>query len=138
MAVTATPIYPQSFNVEPVTFVNSDGTTSKQLLTAQANGVKIFGIFVTNTDASAAYAVQLFSHPVSTDFLLGTINVPLSSGNTIAAPTINLLNTTSWVLPKDSNGNPFLYWPNGAIYVAPTTTVASGKTLTIIICYEKF
>lgn len=89
---------------------------------------------VTNTDSGAAYAIQLNVTISATNYLIGTVNVPLSAGNTTAAPSVNLLsalNNFGPYLCKDANGNPYIYLANGStLKVNSTTTVTSAKTVT--------
>jgi ribosomal protein S11 len=142
MAVTATPIYPQTLTNTPITIVNATGSSAVTAYTGGANGTKLEAIYVTNTDSSAAYAINVFIKQSSTSYLLGTVNVPLSSGNTTSASTINLLSSSGnlgAVLPKDSNGNPYIYLSSASsVTVASTTTVTSAKTLTFLAQGEDF
>lgn len=141
MAVTATPIYPQSLKNSVVTIVNADGTTKKTVYTAGADGTKLESIFVTNTD-TAAYTLNVYFNISSTDYLIGTVNIPLSSGNTTSAPTVNLLSSAGnlgAVLNKDPNGNTYLYLQSGTVLkVATTGTVTSAKTVTLTAIGEDF
>jgi hypothetical protein len=141
MAVTPTPIYPQALNQTIVTIVNADGTTLKTAFTAGANGSKLEALYVTNTDTNA-YTMQIYETISGTDYLIGTASIPLSSGNTTSAPTVNLLSPTGnfgSVLSIDSNGNRYLYLRASAIIkVATTGTVTAAKTVTIISVGEDF
>jgi hypothetical protein len=133
MAVTATPIYPQAVNAKQQVIVNADGTTIKALYAAGSNGSRITNINVTNTD-TGAYTLQLFVQISSTDYLLGSVSIPLSAGNTNAAPTINCLNNSQMPsLPRDAQGNPFIDLPaSSTLRIATTGTVASTKTVTAV------
>ena len=134
MAVTATPIFPQTITNAVATIVPADTSSLKTLYTGGSNGSRVENILVTNTDAAAAYAIQLTVVISATNYLIGTVNVPLSAGNTTAAPTVNLLSALNNFGPyicKDSNGNPYLYLANGAVLkVNSTTTVNTSKQVT--------
>jgi hypothetical protein len=132
MTVTATPIYPQTINSSVVTILPADTTTLKTLYTGGTNGSKVENIVVTNTDSTAAYVVQIYITISSTNYLIGTINVPLSSGNTTSAPGINVIsNSNVGTFARDPNGNAYIYVANGAVLkVASTTTVTTAKALT--------
>jgi len=134
MSVTSTPIFPQTIKSSEVQILPADTSSLKTLYTAGANGSRIEAIYATNTDTAAAYAIQLTVVESATNYLLGTINLPLSSGNTTAAPTVNLFNAgTQLVLNKDSDGNPYIYLESGAVLkVNSTTTVNSGKILSFV------
>ena len=139
MAVTATPIFPQTLTNTPVTILPADTTTLKTAYTAGSNGSKLEAIYVTNTDSASAYSVQINITISSTSYLLGTVNVPLSAGNTTAAPNVNLLASTNLNLPKDANGNPYIYLLASAIVkVGVLVAVNSGKVVTFITQGEDF
>jgi hypothetical protein len=53
MAVTATPIFPQTISSKVAQFLNADGTAIKSIRTAGTNGERIDGIWLTNTDTNA-------------------------------------------------------------------------------------
>ncbi len=133
MAVTATPIFPQTITTTAMTIVAADTTTKKTLYTGGVNGSKIEYLYITNTDTNA-YTVNIFITIGATDYLIGTINLPLSAGNTTSAPTINLLTNSNLAgLNYDINGNRYLMLANGATLKAATTgTVTAAKTITFI------
>jgi hypothetical protein len=133
MTVTATPIFPQTITSPVVQILPADTNTLKTLYTAGANGSRIENIMVTNTDSAAAYLITLTVVVSATNYVLSTINVPLSAGNTNAAPSLNLLNNTNIPLNKDSNGNPYLYLANGAVLkVNSSTTVNTAKAVSFV------
>ena len=133
MVVTATPIFPQTITNKVVTIVNADTTTLKTLYAAGTNGTKVENILVTNTD-TAAYTVQVYVTISATDYLIGSVNIPLSAGNLSTVNSVNLLSTTGNlgpVLNLDSTGNPYLYLASGStLKVATTGTVTAAKTIT--------
>lgn len=133
MAVTNTPVYPQTITVTPITIVNADSTNKKTLYTAGANGSRIENVSVTNTD-TAGYTLNIYITQGGTDYLLGTVSLPLSAGNTTAAPTFNLLTNSNFaVLCKDANGNSYLYLSSGStLKAAVTVAVTAAKTVTFL------
>jgi hypothetical protein len=67
------------------------------------------------------------------DYLIGTINIPLSSGNTTSAPTINLLQQSQ--LPNvqvDNNGNPYLLLQDGEVLKMKVTVATGGATIVYV------
>jgi len=141
MAVTATPIYPQTIVTGVGVINNASGTTAQTIVTPGTNGSKIEAIFVTNTD-TATYTVTLNVVVSSTTYVLGTFSVPASTGSSTSAPTLNallLINPTLGILPRDANGNTFLYLASGAtITAAVSSTVSSGKQLSFVTMQENF
>lgn len=132
MAVTNTPIFPQTITSPSVQILPADTTTLKTLYTAGTNGSKVENIIATNTDTAAAYALTLTVVTSATNYIIGTINVPLSSGNTAAAPAVSLLNSANLPTAKDSNGNPYIYLASGSVLkVNSGTTVNSGKVVSV-------
>jgi hypothetical protein len=133
MALTNTPIFPQTITNNVVQILPADTTTLKTLYTGATNGSRIENIMVTNTDTNA-YTINIFFTISATNYLIGTINVPLSAGNTTAAPTVNLLSSAGnfgGILNYDANGNKYLYVASGTILkVASTGTVTTAKALT--------
>lgn len=142
MPVTNTPIFPQTIVNTPVTIVNADGTGKKTVYTGGTNGSKVENIQVTNTDSGVAYTLQFFMTISATDYLIGSVNIPLSAGNTSAAPTVNALNyANNWgvALNTDSNGNNYLYVANGTtLKAAVTVAVTAAKTVTILAQGDDF
>ena len=139
MAVTTTPALPQTpqLGVAQLTHSQSANTLAT-LVTGGGNGTKCNSLWATNTDASNAYLTQVWLTRSSTNYLLGTVNVPLSSGNTAAAPSVNILSGITG-LPLDSDGNPYLFLQSGDVLaVSATTQVASSQTLTAAANYANF
>ena len=139
MAVTATPIFPQSVNNAGLQIVNATSTTITTLLSAGTNGSKIEWINAQTTDTSANN-VFLYLYNGTTSFPLTEIQVAASSGNATSTPAVSLLTSTQ--LPSvtyDANGNKYLYLASGwSLQVSVATAVTSGKTLTIVVQYENF
>lgn len=133
MTVTATPIYPQTITTGVVQILPATASNLVTLYTAGTNGSKIECIMATNTDTAAAYAITLTVVISATNYILGTVNVPLSSGNTTAAPAISLLASSNIPLSKDPDGNPYLYLASGAVLkVNSSTTVNTSKVVSFI------
>ena len=130
MATSNTPIFPQTITTEVIQILPATASALVTLYTAGTNGSKIENIIATNTDTAAAYAITLTIVISATSYIIGTINVPLSSGNTTAAPAVSLLNSANLPTAKDSNGNPYIYLASGAVLkVNSGTTVNTGKVL---------
>jgi hypothetical protein len=133
MALTYTPIFPVTINNTSVQILPADTTTLKTIYTGATNGSRLENILVTNTDTAAASVVQVYAVISATNHLLGTVNVPISSGNLIAVPSVNLLSYSGNLgnlLNRDANGNTYLYVASGTIIkVAVTVAVNAGKIL---------
>jgi hypothetical protein len=133
MTVTATPIFPQTLTTGTAAITNGTASSLVTLYTAGTNGSKIENISVTNTDTNP-YTVQVTVTISATNYLLGSISVPASTGNTASAPGLNILANSNFLpLNKDSNGNAYLYLASGdTLKVNSTSTVTSSQQLTFI------
>lgn len=124
-------IFYQTSNVGAVHILPADTTTSKTLLTAGANGSVVTNISVHSTD-TAAKDVTLLVTVGATDYPIGTVAIPLRTGDTNSAPSINLLALAniSPAFNTDVNGNRYLELPANAILkVKAGTTVTAAKAI---------
>jgi hypothetical protein len=129
MAKQASLFLPTGANNQSVTFVNADGTTAKTLVTAGSNDTDVKSIIVASND-SAAVNLQLFINRSAVAYLLGTVNIPITAGNTGAIASVDLLGSTLIPgLPLDSIGKPYIPMKTGdTLTVAPLAAVTTAKT----------
>lgn len=129
MVANTAPIFGLAANLAEVTFVNADGTTAKDLVSAGANGTKVTRIAV-HSDDTAASNLKLLIHDGTTAYPVGVVRVAIGAGNDGAAAAVNLLNQL--MLPwLDIDGEFFI--PNGyKIQVAPLVAVTAAKTVSIV------
>ena len=131
-AAVATPIFPQLITSPSVQILPATTSSLVTLYTGGTNGSKIENIIATNTDSGAAYLLTLTIVTSATNYIIGTINVPLSAGNTAAAPPVSLLNSVNLPTAKDANGNPYIYLASGSVLkVNSSTTVTTAKVVSI-------
>ena len=134
MALSNLPIFPQKIQAWALQLLNATGTTITTLLTAGSNGSVVESLNVTNTDSGVAYTLQFYLNDGTTNHLLGSVNVPLSSGNTTAAPAVDILR--QGLIPGvvlDANGNYVLNIPSGyALKVAVTVAVTAAKVVDVV------
>ena len=132
MATSSAPIFPQAMVNFSAQILNASGTGLVVVATAGANGTKLESLIVTNTD-TAAHDIQLWLTISSVNYLLGTIAIPLSSGNTNAAPAVDLLRSAQIPgLAFDANGNRYLYLASGTVLsAAALVAVAAAKTVNL-------
>lgn len=111
----------------------ADTTTLKTLVTAGVNGSRVNSIVVAMTDTTTR-DVQIWLTRSAVNYLLGTVNIPLSAGNTNAAPSVNILgNAQIPGLAFDSNGNPYLdLFAADVLAFACTGTVTAAKSINIV------
>jgi hypothetical protein len=132
VAVSNQPIFPQSIRNAVQTIAPADTTTVKTLAAGGTNGSKVETILVTSTD-TAAQTLQLWATISSTNYLLGSVPIPLGSGNTGTVITVDVLRSAQLPgLPYDSNGNKYLYLASGTtLSVSTLATVTTAKLLAI-------
>lgn len=133
MPGTSTPIFPQTIKNAGVSIANADASALKTLYTAGTNGSRIDALTVAMTDTTLR-DIRLWLNNGTTDFLLCTVSVPVSSGNTNAAPPVDVFRSTMVPgLSFDASGNRVLYLQSGwSLKVNCTSTVTSGQTINII------
>lgn len=132
MAVTSTPIYPQTIISTIVQLTNSSGTSASTLVTAGTNGTKIESIIVSSTDTSNRDLV-ININISSTNYQIAMVQIPLTSGTVNNVTSVNILgNAQIPGIARDSNGNAYLYLASGTLLtVAAGSTITSGKVINI-------
>ena len=131
--------FTQSIKLSGVKILPADTTALKTLFTAGSDDSVVKAINVQSTD-TAARVVNLYVNDGTTDFLIGAVNIPLSSGNTGAVATIDLLGGTLLPsLPYDANGKRILPLPAGYIVkVSSQTTVTATREITFVLMAENY
>lgn len=119
----------------------ADTTAQKTVITAGSSGSKVLSLHASSTDtADRDVAISLVRS--ATTYLLGTIKVPLSSGNTNAIFPLDLLNTTVFafgLLAVDHDGQHYLNLESGdTLVVNALTTVTAAKVISVHSDYEDF
>jgi hypothetical protein len=134
MAVTSTPVFPQTIKNSFAKIVTADASTFKTLYTGGANGSRIDLLLVTSTDTTAR-DVQLVIQASGVDYILGTISIPINSGNTNAITHLSVFQNSIFPgLNVDAIGNRVLYLESGIILKAKTlTTVTAAKEVNFIV-----
>ena len=88
-AANQNPMHPSS-TVNPVLEIPVSDTTVKTYCTAGANGYLVEDIIVVNKDAVNARIIELYLNNGSTDFLIGSANIPANAGVS-GNPSVKLL-----------------------------------------------
>lgn len=138
MATSPQPIFPQSWITAGLAIVNATGTTVTAVTATTANGSQVKNLQATSTETATAHDLAVYKNSGGTNYLIGTVAVPINSGFTSGAPPINLLQNLPG-LPVDSNNNPYISLaPTELIEVAVVVAVTSGKTLTVVATSDVF
>jgi hypothetical protein len=129
MAANISPIFVLTINNKGITFVNADGTSTKDLFVAGSNGSRVASIAATTTDTSNNI-IHLYAYDGSTAYLVGEITVPLASGTDGTTAAVNLLSLAMcpWL---NSDGSITL--PTGwKLQASVNAAVTTAKTLTLV------
>ncbi len=141
MAVSATPVFPQTPKHGLVQCVNADGTNKKTVITAGSNGSKVLSLLGASDDTSDRTFLVYVTRS-GTSYLIGSCLIPDLSGTDGGTdPTVNLLNSTNIPgLPVDNDGQRYLLLQSGdTLDVALTTgAVTAGKTVHFSSNYADF
>ena len=132
MAVTSTPIFPQTIQNWAVQILPADTTTKKTLVTGGANGTKIEAINVASDD-TASKNLQFYLSDGATDYLLTWVAIAATSGFTTTVPSVAPLQSTQFPLNWfDANGNKCYMLKSGwSLKVAVSATMTTAKTMHI-------
>jgi hypothetical protein len=131
--------FTQNVKLSGAKIAPADTTSLKTLFTAGTDDAVVKAINVQSTD-TAARVVQLWVNDGTTDFLIGSVNIPLRSGDNGTAASIDLLGGTLMPsLPYDANGKRVLPLPSGYILkVNSQATVTSAKEITFVCMAEDY
>lgn len=132
-ALTSTPVLVQTPKLMVVQLPTAGVTPQALGPTPGANGTKVTGLWATNIDSTRAMVVQITVLRSAVNYLMTTVSVPLSSGNTAAAVPVNLMTSTTWPgLPIDSDGNPYFILNSGDQLQANVTVAPTPAAVTIV------
>jgi hypothetical protein len=125
-----TPQTPRAYKAQ---IVNGSGTSAVTLITGGINGTVVSSLLLTNTDTTA-YTITIEVLRSSTTYVLATISVPASAGNSTSVPPVSVLNSTNVPgLPVDGYGNPYLYLEStDTLEIQSSATVTSGKAVSVL------
>lgn len=134
MANSNVAMYIQTIQNWSVQILPADTTSNKTIITAGAQGSRVESLIVSSTD-TAGRDVQIGVTRSATNYIIGTVAIPINAGNTNAVPNVNLFANTGQIigLALDSNGNPYLdLKASDVLYIAALTTVTTAKVISAI------
>jgi hypothetical protein len=129
----------KGYNRASATLVAADGTTIKDLITAEADDSRVIAIAITSSDGTAR-DILLYINDGTNNFLVGHIDVPANSGFDGTVHSVNGLNPTNlgW-LPTDNAGNRYLPLKAGEKFrIAAKSAVSASQTVTVTAIAEDF
>lgn len=123
--MATTPLFPGAPKNGAVTIVPGDTTTKKTLYTAGASGAKLTN-FVLTTDETAGREIAIWITIGGTDYLLGTVTLPLGAGFSAAVVPVNVFNSLPHLI--DPSGALILQ-ASAILKIAALTTITAAKTV---------
>jgi hypothetical protein len=120
-------------------FVNADGTAYKTVYTAGADDAVVKSLMATSND-TAAVNLKIAIHDGTADRIIGTVNVPATSGTNGTAAAVDLLAAAVMPgLPLDQNGKRIIPMQNGHLLkVAPLVAVTATKQVDVFAMVEEY
>ena len=130
MAANTSPIFGLAANLSETTILPADTTVAKTVWTPDATNGGVLAHLNVCSDDSADHICEVYANDGSTDYLLGTVDVPdLSGTNGATDPAVDLIDQGQ--IP--GVGGEGLFLPGGySVKVAVQTTVTAAKTVTVI------
>lgn len=130
--MAASPVFAGAINLGLVQIVSADASNYKSIFTAGASGSKLVACMIA-TDETAIRVIQLAILRSAVSYVIGSISIPVGSGNDGVVPAVNLLNTALLPgLPIDNDGQVYLVMKNGdTLQGKSLTTVTAAKTIHI-------
>src|SRR5687768_3099020 len=137
MAAGTTPIFTDSVETAVQDIVAADTTTPQTLVTAGADGARVYSVSIATDDTAAIeYSLYLQRDGAGTNFLLGTKSVPAASGNAAASPAVDLLDS-AYIKLLDADGT-LILGGTDVLKVAARTTVTAAKTTYVTATYGDY
>jgi hypothetical protein len=131
--------FTQTVKTPCLALTSANTTTAATLYTASANDAVVKSLVASTNDTTAVNLVVSINNGTS-DFVLGTVNVPINSGYTGAIASVDLLASALIPgLPRDLNNRPVLPLPSGYVLkIGCLATMTSAKTCNIVGSVEEY
>jgi len=129
MATNKDPIFLNTVTGSGLTFLPADASAQKTLITAPADGSALTDISCTSTDTNDVVMV-ITLNDVSSDFLIGEVNVPAGSGTDGSSPAVNLLSAAA--LPFLQADGSILIPATWLVKINAKTTITAAKQIDVV------
>lgn len=142
MAKNTTPYMLQADVYTRTTFVNADGTTTKDICAAGADGSYVYEVQITG-DISTTRDITLFANDGTNDIPIKLATVAISQGNVIGTPDpLRLIQpATGFIVGRllDRDQNYYIPLPTGwKLRMRVNTAVTAGQTITVLAHRKDF
>jgi hypothetical protein len=112
---------------------NTTGTTLVAFATSAAtNGSQITSISCSSTD-TVAHTLYVYRVHSATNYLITTVSIPATAGDSTTIPPVQILNTTNVPGPIDPNGNRYLSIADGdSISISVSVAVTASDFISCV------
>lgn len=139
MAVTATPVFPQTPNVSLQNFTSADGAAAtKTIYTGGANCSKVVGVNITS-GATESHLLTMSITRNSTAYVLGSYLITSTTGTGVegATPAVDMMNggpaNLIPALPVDNDGQRYIFLTSqDTLQLTFATSFTNSKKLDVI------
>jgi hypothetical protein len=109
--------------------INVAITTATNVVVGGLSGTKVESMVASSND-TIDHLITLSSNVNGTLFEIGSVLVAANTGNLVTSQNgINFMTSNAFsFLPKDSNGNPYIYLANGACGVVAKSNTLNSAT----------
>lgn len=126
MAVSSTPVLPQTPKLGLAQILPADASAWKTVITGGTNGTKVVSLTLTSTDTSNRI-VQVAVTRSATQHIFNAVTVTAGAGTDGTTTSIDGLPST---LPVDNDGQKYLFLESGdTLDISATTTVTAAKVI---------
>lgn len=131
--------FTQNIKAPCLTLTSANTTVAATLYTASANDAVVKSLMVSTNDTTAVNLVVVINNGTS-DFVLGTVNVPINSGYTGAIASVDVLGSSLLPgLPRDLNNRSILPLPAGHILkVGCLVTMTAARVTNVVASVEEY
>ncbi len=131
--------FTQTIKNPAVALTSANTTVAATLYTAATEGAVVKSLVVSTNDTTAVNLVVSINNGTS-DFVLGTVNIPINSGYTGAIASVDILGSSLLPgLPRDVAGRSVIQLQAGYILkVGALATMTATKTCNVIAQVEEY
>lgn len=122
-----------------LSLTSANTTVAATLYTAGANDAVVKSLTVSSNDTSAVNLVISINNGTS-DFVIGTVNIPINSGYTGAIASVDVLGSSLLPgLPRDVNNRAIIPLAAGFVLkVGALATMTAARVCNVVACVEEF
>jgi hypothetical protein len=129
--MATTPDYLGARNSQCTVITNGDGTTTKTVYTAGANGARVHLVSASTDDTTPS--LYLMKNDGTTSCILATFQLPTNSGRINGAPAVDLLDPAAVPSIPADPGQFLTLGANETLEIAVTSALTVDKTIHVVV-----